>query len=559
MLSTSTSDSSFLNGNGDGNYRDMDDRMTILDSVSIRENYHKPMSKTRKIAFIASIVSIFLVVVAFFLLPCNKNCISKHQVTKFKKTINWMKCYENVEFIGEFSTIRSSLGNAPANLVFMFRNDKLYANIESKKSKQKSSGGIVNVFGNSGEVSWKNEMTNEPRAIDCNLMDCNKSGKNDCLIIDDYGQLACVDENGHWIYYNSNTKTVKQNREVYDFPLIVPDVTNDDVYEIIMSTYKGNFTFLALVSGSNGKLLVEETQNCSYIEKLQIDSQSVIKFTCLSLNNSKQQMFKNFTSLYGQMNKKPKKIRTTLMSSIPQHKYPKKIESLSAQVTTVKILNKEIRINNEGVWPQSKTSLKLTSNDNGLKKINYNFSGVKNYIFTPVSFSVNITSSKDHQNDNIHGFIVKSWTWNGTEVDYDVEKTKKVKREVNRKEGLKSVKTQINNYTNQTSRSAHKAKLRYVTETILMFVFNSTRMKTENTSQASILQFCQANGCQPDLKYQENSLAIADIDNDGAKELISFYSTFENDNRSWKLKTYVQLFKLETELPKLYSRDYDIF
>ena len=97
-------------------------------------------------------------------------------------------------------------------------------------------------------------------------------------------------------------------------------------------------------------------------------------------------------------------------------------------------------------------------------------------------------------------------------------------------------------------------------------------MKAENTSQSNIIQFCQnpidssETICQPDLKYQDNSLIIADIDNDGSKELVSFYSTFVDDNQEnniinsrWKLKSFVQLFKLETELPKLYRSDYDIF
>jgi hypothetical protein len=113
----------------------------------------------------------------------------------------------------------------------------------------------------------------------------------------------------------------------------------------------------------------------------------------------------------------------------------------------------------------------------------------------------------------------------------------------------------------------------------MLIVFNSTNMKVENASQSNIVQFCQRTTgskeksaekksdtdsiCQPDLNYQENSILITDIDGDGSKELVSYYSTFVNENNSgditadrWKLKTFIQLFKLETELPKLYMDMY---
>ncbi|XP_070503834.1 uncharacterized protein [Chironomus tepperi] len=570
MLSTSTSNSSFLNA---GNYADLDDQMTILDCET--RNYHRPMSKVRKMAFIASIVSILLVLIIFLLLPCNKNCVSKHHITKFTKTINWIRNYENVEFKGKINTIRTSnVENTPLNLIFMYRSDKIFPNSDTKKSKQKSNGGIIKLNGNLGEIVWKNEMTNEPRYLDCSLIDCNKNGRKDCLIIDDYGQLACIDDTGHWIYYNSNSRNTKQERqEIYDFPLIIPDLTSDDVYEIIMGSYKNNATYLVLLSGSNGKLLAEEIQNCSYIHKLQLDTEYVIKFICVVKDNTEQQIFKNLTDFYTLMTKKPKISKIQSASSIPQHEYSDKFVSAKSQTTVTKIYDKELKIENKGQWPrESKMVLKLTSIENGVKKIHYNYSGSKIYGFIPVKFSINITSSKNHGIDNIYGFIIKFWTWNGTEISYNSEKGK-MKREVNQVEkASKNMKSQRSNFTNQTYNNVYKTKLRYLKETILLIVFNSTHMKAENTSQSNIVQFCQnpidssETICQPDIKYQDNSLIIADIDNDGSKELVSFYSTFIDDNHEdniinsrWKLKSFVQLFKLETELPKLYRTDYDIF
>lgn len=81
-------------------------------------------------------------------------------------------------------------------------------------------------------------------------------------------------------------------------------------------------------------------------------------------------------------------------------------------------------------------------------------------------------------------------------------------------------------------------------------------------SQSNIVQFCRSGKrsdmCQPDLNYQENSVLITDLDQDGSQELVSYYSTFvemENEPNKWKLMTYVQLLRLESELPKLYALD----
>lgn len=569
MLSTSTSNSSFLNGNIDGNYADTDDRLQILRiDCETREDFREPLpTKMRKIAFIASIASTCIVIIVFLLLPCNGNCVAKHHPAKLTKTINWLKNYEKLELKGSINTIGSKKDSSSLNLIFMYRNDKIFPDSNARKSKQKSNGGIIAMNGNTGEVAWQNEMTNEPRSIDCSLIDCDNNGVNDCLVLDEFGQLTCIDFNGHWIYYNSNAKATKQiRRDLLDFPLILPDLNDDNVYEIMMGSYSGknNSTNLILLSGSNGKTLAEETLNCTYIHKLQLDSDYVIKFICMVKENIEQQVFKNLTDFYGiMMSKKPVKSIKELqpVSSIQQHKYFGRRASINAQTIITNVHDKELIIENKGLWPrESKTSIKLTSNESGVKKVYYNYTGSRLYAFTPVPFSLNATSSRGrNNNNNIHGFVIKLWIWNGTEIT----KRGKIKRDL---------KTQRSNYTNQTvaSASVFKTETRFLKESILLIVFNKTHMRAENASQSNIVQICRTAAseslCQPDLSYQENSLIITDIDGDGSKELVSYYSTFFDENHEenskedrWKLKTYIQLFKLETELPKLYGSEYDIF
>ncbi|CRL07026.1 CLUMA_CG019998, isoform A [Clunio marinus] len=558
MLSTSTSNSSFLNQNAAmGEYTD--DRLQILDCEATR-TYQEPMSQTRRICFIASIVGTILVVVVFLLLPCKSSCVTSAGLLK---TRNWMHNYEKMEFKGDINTISQPLESKKhKNIVFMYRSDKIFPDLnKSKKSKQKINGGIVALSGNSGEIVWSREMSNEPRSIDCNLIDCDNNGTKDCLILDEFGQLSCLDSNGHFIYDFSNLKTSKQTRkDLLDFPLILPDLNGDKVNELMMgySNAKNSTTDLVILSGANGKILLKNTQNCSYIHKLQIDTNFVIKFICMIKEDTEQQILKNLTDLYSLVSKKPLNLKKLQqVSKINQHKFYGKRSSTLEQTTISTVEDKKLEIENKGTWPrESKVSINLTSVDDGAIKIHFEYVASKVYAMVPVPFKLD----NSRQGENVHGFIIKYWIWNGTEVKYNLERNR--------------LKRSPESFTPSSS---YKTKLLFLRENIMLIVFNSTNMKVENASQSNIVQFCQKQTkdktgdkknesiCQPDLNYQENSVLIADIDNDGSKELISYCSTFVNENHygdvigdRWKLKTFVQLFKLETELPKLYS-DVDIY
>jgi hypothetical protein len=144
----------------------------------------------------------------------------------------------------------------------------------------------------------------------------------------------------------------------------------------------------------------------------------------------------------------------------------------------------------------------------------------------------------------INGFVLKFWEWDphkANETDYMIH-SKRHKR-------------------SPIDPPAAQTQIRFLKETVVLIVFNSTDTKIENTSQSNVIQFCRGVGeqvCQPDLNYQENSLLIADLDRDGSQELVSYYSTFvknvDGDGpATWKLKTFVQLLRLEVELTKLFS------
>lgn len=212
----------------------------------------------------------------------------------------------------------------------------------------------------------------------------------------------------------------------------------------------------------------------------------------------------------------------------------------------------------------------------------------------PARLSFN--NSQDPSKSSVHGFVIKFWEWSINDTDKLTSTTNKntLNRADNSSEFNRfattlrrkrswnlldpNISTENQNNSNNSvidsknmpTTSSNKistemvlaSRMRIIKETIVLIIFNSSDIRIENTSQSNIVQFCQNDGrnevCQPDLNYQENSVLIADLDQDGSQELVSYYSTFvenENEPRKWKLMTYVQLLRLESELPKLYAVD----
>lgn len=116
----------------------------------------------------------------------------------------------------------------------------------------------------------------------------------------------------------------------------------------------------------------------------------------------------------------------------------------------------------------------------------------------------------------------------------------------------------------QTSSPMKNYKMQMITETVILVLFIGADTRIENTSQSNIVQFCRNDRnempiCQPDLTNQENSMLIADLDQDGSQELVSYMSTFvdggPDPERDWKLVSYVRLLRLQSELPAFYDQE----
>lgn len=125
-------------------------------------------------------------------------------------------------------------------------------------------------------------------------------------------------------------------------------------------------------------------------------------------------------------------------------------------------------------------------------------------------------------------------------------------------------KNQSKSNNKQSSSPMKNYKMQMITETVILVLFIGADTRIENTSQSNIVQFCrnvdrnELPVCQPDLTNQENSMLIADLDQDGSQELVSYMSTFvvgePDPERDWKLVSYVRLLRLQSELPAFYEQ-----
>ncbi|KAG4070707.1 hypothetical protein HA402_013627 [Bradysia odoriphaga] len=555
-------DDRFIHHNAD------DDNVAILNTSKTDE----PMGPIRKVLFVFSILLCIFTVVLFLNLPCTEDSWSCPAMIDRIKTHNWLRSYENIEFKGTIYAVEGLRGRS-RNLVTMYRKDKRVGDNETGPRK---TNGIISLLGGTGGVAWFNEIMNEPRILDCSLIDVDLNGSPDCLVVDEFGEIACINPLSGTFFWHIADRTEK-NTELLTFPLVLPDLNNDKVNELLVTSGMNSLT---IVSGRNGMKIGTpfELKECSFIHKFKLDANYKVSFICIK-NETDVEIVKPLVELYRAIaeNRTIELHPMRHQTPLNQHKFYGQRKDTVNQRNIYSVGGKRLIIENNGRCPDNcSVSVELIEQENGRNNILRNFNGTRMYGMVPGilqfnSSGVNIKS----------GVVIKFWEWAAQESDVDFHnkpkrstsnefnifaKTLQQKRPWRKPFNSADVKFRYERsetIQNSSKDSILKSRMRLIKETVILIVFNSTDTKIENTSQSNIIQFCHGERsemeCQPDLNYQENSLLIADLDQDGSQELVSFYSTYTysgndtNDSNNWQLVTYLQLLRLEAELPKLYS------
>lgn len=571
----------YTNLNSDGEERMLN---TDADNVNILGGYaadriKPPMGPIRKCCFVLSLLVCVLTVVVFlWVVPCSdeRACPAK---TERIRTHNWIRNYEKIELKGAINVVDGLRGRS-RNLVFLYRGDKLFQEFETVNRKR---NGIISLIGSSGQVAWYDEIVNEPKIIDCTLIDVDGNGSPDCLVVDEFGEIGAINPmSGEWLWHVSDRTT--KTSEFLSFPLVLPDLNKDGVNDLLVaaSVGQGLYNNLKILSGANGQTIgISFTMTeCSFIHKFQMDRQYKVSFNCIN-NDTEVQIVKPLADLYRLITNKSVDvgIRQTPYVAIQQHKFYGQRKDTMSQRNIYSVSGKQLIVENTGKCPGNcNVSVQLLETQrNGKDRVIRHLNGTRMYGMVPATLSFN--------NSGVHGFVLKFWEWSGDNETLTTTTTTTANRTArnvaNRFDAVLNEKPSwkvpmatgagANKYAKRSSddrtNPVFKSKMRLIKETILLIVFNSTDTRIENTSQSNIIQFCRDTGaqddadveCQPDLNYQENSLLIADLDADGSQELVSYYSTFVRNEdltvepEQWKLITYVQLLRLESELPKLYN------
>lgn len=463
----------------------------------------------------------------------------------------------------------------------------------------------------------------------------NYVGKPDCIVIDEYGQLGIINPiSGQWLWKLKDKSSTKI--DVLNFPLILPDLNGDGIYDLLYATTEGIDirNSIRIISGNNGQPIGDayKLKECTYIHKFQLNDGYMISFNCIC-NETEVQRFKTLSELYSLTTNKSLIQKLIPSSRLAQHKLYGQRKETESQRSIYSISGKELIIDNKGKCPENcNVTFTLTENRNGKIHILRNFSGTMMYGMVPAQLSF---KTKDGKN-KINGFVMKFWEWsynsntnsnNNYKEFFDIKRNKRSSQKEFSKNSFNFKSSSLNNENNNEfnlfENSIHKRnsykissnydytrskrnlknitykqknenlntnnnillnnyQMRLIRETVFLIIFNSADTHIENTSQSNIIQFCRNDNneiiCQPDLNYQENSILIADLDQDGSQELLSYYTTFVNHNtnnnsngndkksnnlnktdgiiknyKDWKLVTYVTMLRLESELPTLYE------
>ncbi|XP_031634489.1 uncharacterized protein LOC116347869 isoform X1 [Contarinia nasturtii] len=547
------------------------------DNVAILNTHLKksqPMTMLRRVVFILSIFGcIFTVMLFVWMLPCtdSNSCPAKSERIY---THNWLRNYERIELKGAINVV-NGVRRTSKNLVFMYRKKSFFKNDNALSGTSSKQNGIISLVGSSGAVAWYDELKNEPIDADCNLFDADSNGETDCLIVDSIGEVFCINPlSGFRIWHiNSETNIPKKP----NFPLVLPDINLDGIKDLLISSTtkqlsnkNETFNVLKLISGANGEQIGRNyvVQKCSFIHRFHINATFKISFNCI-INDTDIRVTIRLQEIFEQATDKTIDLPEENIE-IEQHKFYGQRKDTLRQRNIYSVNEKQLIVENYGVCPElcNTTVMILENNEDqkGKPKILKYFNGTRMYGMVPARLSFN--NSHDQSKSSIHGFVIKFWEWsiiNNTNITdkpfytanrnvfsnnhKDLNDFNRFNNSLRKKRSWNTLDSNLNVVKSSNKLLPEKiaSQMRIIKETIVLIIFNSTDIRIENTSQSNIVQFCYNDGerniCQPDLNYQENSVLITDLDQDGSQELVNFWSTFIENENEWKLRSHVNVIK----------------
>lgn len=600
------------------------DDVPIIKSEGPLPRHLEPMSTLRKIFFVLSILLCgFTIVIFLWVLPCDWATCPSAPVKSGTKA--WERTLNKIELKGGISVVPGVIGRGH-NLVFLMRGDVMSPLLGDAKSEDvgeklpPNGGGLINLIGSSGKIAWWKPLHSLPHDMDCSLLDVTNDGVNDCIVVGADTLFATVEPLSGSIIWHVHVHDKNGDKNIspvnIDFPVILPDLNNDGVSELVASCSimnnktESEHNYFILISGKSGALLGNPLRinNCPRISNLVLETDWNITYTCQDYEEKESTIVMSIQELYTKTTTRPlpSTINLTKFREQPLKQHPA-IEGLKQNDRTGKsnrytVGGRRLTLENQGRCPtHCSTTVRVFDERAGrIDEMVWNYTGENTYAMIPAMLTFNrrpMSGGNSTMAEPVSGFVLKLWQWNvvnskhvpfSNEGEEDDEiSTKPLYRThlklLSLEDSMAETSLKDENAKHRTRRNVHSplqqnpkcppsnvTTIHQLNERVVLITFNATDMHIVNTSQSDITQLCthqestdERPNCQPDLAFQEQSLLIADLDEDGSQELISYLTTFVSKGQdggsvpsassTWQLHSKVRVIRLEAELPKLYE------
>ncbi|XP_043273721.1 protein FAM234B [Venturia canescens] len=503
-----------------GGYRYCGDDVPIMVTDNEAQNdfwKRREMSLLRRFCLVLSVLFCCATALVFlYALPCD-NAVICPPVMENQPVITWEKTLEGVELHGPISVVHGT----PYSLIFLLLGQRFGVNrsVATAAREIPAEGGVVlSMQGNTGTLLWWVPLQKKwPTDINCTTFDADGSETPDCIVSGE-NLLLSIDPTAGTIHWTSLYPTKPQ------LPLIIPDVDSDGIDDLLSVTQNGYPQGgIILLSGKNGKYLGEHmNSDCesfarNSIRIIRLESNGDISYICKGKTSPNQML--NVTVPLNELlhanNSDLAEVKSNRVfneSTTPENRSEE--TEIPSEYTIQLTPYYQLNVRNFGSCPgedcrvsANVTLQKISKSD----RIIWNHTSENTYAMKPAIYSI---GDKPY----VTGFAIKFWQWEDHEKSYDEKVEKWMKRQL--------------------------------FEKVLMVFVNYTDVHEIYASESDIIQYCSNDDCQPNLKLQTRSIAIADLGGDGTWELINYRSSYTTE-LPIVIVSKVQIVKLDADLSPL--------
>ncbi|RZF35744.1 hypothetical protein LSTR_LSTR012042 [Laodelphax striatellus] len=389
------------------------------------------------------------------------------------------------------------------NLVSMVRG-AVWSPIGTNSQQQQfeaNSGGVICLQGLTGVVAWWTRLTQLPSRISCSLLDVDSNGVSDCLVQGDLGYLVAINS--------------ESGMKVWRFDL---KLNEGETIERI--------TFPVVIPDVNGDGINDLAALCKCQRPTEAGLDKHINYLVLisgrdGISIGSPLKITSCSDIYGlALDDDGSALYYTCKK---QDSYENEVSQTLSELLT-RATNKTVTRK----WSHKSRLRQLIMNDGVMEfRVGKHRLSLLNSGHCPTSCTVTVNVT-DELNQTV-------WNYHA-------------------------------NYTYESHDLDNNTKLEKIRECIILVAFNASgEPRIVNASQTDVTRICGSLGCQPELRYQTNSLLIDDLDLDGYQELVScsvsYHQLTPQDSEpqdatspnDFELHSKVQVIRLQAELPKLYE------